>query len=119
MFVWDKEIKEVNDNTITFVDGTEKEFTPKQMEYVMTEEPKDLTQFRNLCAENVANELIEVMKAHNIRKGDMDYIMNLMIASFNHHFYTALGKKFGTYNEAYKFTPQAFEESITMSDLFK
>lgn len=56
----------------------------------MTEEPKDLTQFRNHCAEHVANELIEVMKAHNIRKGDMDYIMNLMIASFNHHFYTAL-----------------------------
>lgn len=118
MFVWDKEVKEVNWNIVSFVDGTEKEFTPKQMEYVTTEESKDATQFRNLCTEHVAHELLEVLKAHNLRKGDLDYTINLMIWSFNHHFHTAIGKKFGTYDEAYKFTPQAFEENITMSDLF-
>lgn len=118
MFVWAKEVEKVDWNIVTFVDGTEKEFTPKQMEYIVTEEEKDLTQFRNLCTEHVAHDMLEVMKAHNIRKWDMDHIINLVIGSYNQAFHTAIGKKFGTYDEAYKFTPQAFEESITMADLF-
>ena len=53
---------------MTFVDGTEKEFTPKQLEYVVTEDVKDLTQYRDLVTYNIADELIKVLKEHNMRK---------------------------------------------------
>lgn len=50
------------------MDDTVAEFTPKQLEYVVTEEQRDLTQYRDLVTAKIADEIIEVMKSHNMRK---------------------------------------------------
>jgi len=53
---------------VTFVDGTEKIFTPKQLEYIVTDEQKDATQFRDLVTYNITEELLAVLREHNMRK---------------------------------------------------
>lgn len=115
-YVWEKEVESIDWNKVKFVDGTEQEFTPKQMEYVVTEEPKDLTQFRDLTNFRIAEDLIEVLKAHDMKKGDLDNVLNLVISSFNNKFLIAIGKHFGTYEEGKH--PAYFEENIRMSHLF-
>lgn len=115
-YVWDKEVESIDWNKVKFVDGTEREFTPKQMEYIVTEESKDLTQFRDLTNYRIAEDLIEVLKAHNMKKWDLQNILNLIISSINHKFLIAIGKNFGTYEEGKH--PDYFEENIKMSHLF-
>ena len=115
-YIWEKEVESIDWNKVKFVDGTEKEFTPKQMEYIVTEEPKDLTQFRDLVTYNIAEELIAVLREHNMRKWDLDTVLNLIVSSFNNKFLIAIGKNFGTYEEGKH--PAYFEENITMSHLF-
>ncbi len=116
-YIWEKEVQSIEGTKVTFVDSTEIEFTPKQLEYIVTEEPKDPSAFRNLTSLRIASDVLELFKDHNIKKWELDNILNTIVFNYNSLFYTALGKKFGTYEEGLKFTPQAFEESITMADL--
>ena len=115
-YIWEKEVQTIEGTKVTFVDGPEKEFTPKQLEYIVTSEQKDATQYRDLVTFNIAEELIAVLREHNMRKWDLDTVLNLIVSSFNHKFLVAIGKKFGTYEEGKH--PAYFEENITMSDLF-
>lgn len=86
------------------------------MNYIVTEEPKDLTQFRDLVNFNIAQNMIDVQIAHDMKKGDLDNVLNLVISSFNNKFLIAIGKHFGTYEEGKH--PAYFEENIRMSHLF-
>jgi hypothetical protein len=61
-------VQSIEGTTVTFVDGTNAEFTAKQLEYIVTDEPKDLTQFRDLTNYRMVEEIIEVLKAHNMKK---------------------------------------------------
>jgi len=115
-YIWEKEIQTIEETKVTFVDGTEKIFTPKQLEYIVTDEQKDATQFRDLVTYNITEELISVLQEHNMRKWDLDTVLNLIVSSFNNKFLIAIGKKFGTFEEGKH--PAYFEENITMSDLF-
>jgi hypothetical protein len=115
-YIWEKEIQTIEGTKVTFVDGTEKVFTPKQIEYVVTDEMKDATQFHDLVTFNIAEELLWVLKTHNMRKWDLDTVLNLIVSSFNNKFLIAIGKKFGTFEEGKH--ASYFEENITMSDLF-
>jgi len=68
MFIGEKEVSNVLENKVTFVDGTEKEYSQKILDYVLTKEPKDLTAMRDLVGLHVADEILEVLKAHDVRK---------------------------------------------------
>ena len=52
----------------------------------------------------------------DMKKGDLDNVLNLVISSFNNKFLIAIGKHFGTYEEGKH--PAYFEENIRMSHLF-
>jgi len=43
---------------------------------------------------NIADQILEVLKANNIRKGDMNKLINLVAHSFDMMFHTAIGKAF-------------------------
>ncbi len=60
MFMGQKEVDRVESSTVYFVDGTQKEYTPKQLEYLLTEEDKEPTEFMEHI---MANIMPEVQKA--------------------------------------------------------
>lgn len=66
LYVWEREIKGISDNIIDFKDGPSETYTAKQLKYIITEEPKDLTQFNDLVILNVVNDVIEVIKSSDI-----------------------------------------------------
>jgi hypothetical protein len=68
LYIGQKEVKNIENNIAYFTDDTSKEYTEKQLTYMVTDEPQDLTQQQLLVARKVAKEVLELLQAHNIRK---------------------------------------------------
>jgi hypothetical protein len=51
-----------------FADGGTKEYTTKQLQYVVTEEPKDLSDYRTLVMDNVMPEIRVALKSKDVQK---------------------------------------------------
>lgn len=118
MFIGEREIKEVVGNKIIFVDGWEtEEYNEKQLGYLITKEPKDETELRNIVLENVAKDVLAVIQEHNIKKGDLSPLLQCIVDSFNQNFFVAIGKAFGTYQEWVN--PVFFQENIRMNDIIQ
>lgn len=117
MFIWTQEIKEIVDTKVTFIDGTEKEYTTTQLQYIATEESKDASALQEITIMNIADQILEVLKANNVRKGDMNQLINLIVHSFEMMFQVAIGKAFWTYDAGRH--PTSCEEDIRMSDFSK
>lgn len=114
-YFWQKAIERTVGNIIFFEDGTGKVLSDKQMEYLVTDEPKDLTQMRDLVLDNVIPDIMWVLIAHNIRKGDVQSVVNGILASYNQTFLKAVGKAFGTYEE---WEPvESYPENISILDI--
>lgn len=117
IYIWEKEIKDVEGTKVTFVDGTECEYTKKQLEYMITKEPKDDTALREIVLENVAKDVLAVIQEHNIKKGDLSPLLQCIVDSFNQNFFIAVGKAFGTYQEW--INPVFYQENIRMNDIIQ
>ena len=144
-YLWELAIKEIVENTVTFEDDTTRVLTDKQLTYLITDEPKDLSATHILVTTTVVNEIIEELKGisildtdaailailkvieeHDIRRwelapvlDDIFYkfktILDLVTKSYNWLFNEAIGKAFGTYQE--KKAPEYFFEDIRVSDM--
>jgi len=68
LYLGQKEIKGAKKGVVTFMDGTQKTYTEKQLSYIITKEPKDPTQMRDLMLDNVIPEVMKILEEHNIRK---------------------------------------------------
>lgn len=118
MFIWEKEIKEVIGNKVIFKDGSEtEEYNEKQLWYLITKEPKDETELRNIVLENVARDVLDVIQEHNIKKGELSPLIQCIVDSFNQSFFIAVGKAFGTYQEW--INPVFYQENIRMNDIIQ
>ena len=113
----DSLIKEINGNTVILENGKEVYLNDTQLGYLVTDEPKDLTQLRWLMLDNVVPELFTVIEKHNIKKGDFQAILQSLVGGFNDAFNKAIGKAFGTYEEWLH--PEYFIDNITVSDIQK
>jgi len=72
MFIWAKEIKEIDGLVVKFTDWTEQEYTQKQLTYIPTKESKDATAFMELVTWNLVNDFMEVIKnAEDINNADL------------------------------------------------
>ena len=115
LYIWEQEVSKVNDTQVIFKDWTEKNFTPKELKVLLTKEKKDLTQQRDLMFNAVIPEMLKVFEDYNIRKGDIQALLNWVVGSYNETFNQAIGKAFWTYeqnkNSAY------FPENIRVSDI--
>ena len=84
MYIWTKEIQEINDLTVKFTDGTEQEFTKKQLTYLPTQETKDASAFMELVAIKLVDDFMEVIKnAEDIK--DTDSLSNKVIDVMEEH----------------------------------
>lgn len=105
MFIGEKEVKEIDGNKVTFMDGTEKTFPAKKtieidvMSYIITEEPKDASAFVQLCTYNTAKDGLEVWRAHDVSKINTNRTIQLQTHLYDMEFMTAVGKAFGTFEE--------------------
>ena len=115
MFIKDREIETIEGTTVKFKDGGVQEYTAKQLEYIVTDEAKDDTEYQDLVLEKVAGDVLDVLQEHNIRKGELSPILETVISSFNQNFLIAVGKAFGTYEE-WKY-PAQMQEDIRMNDI--
>ena len=62
MYIWNKEIQEINDLTVKFTDGTEQEYTKTQLTYLPTKEAKDASAFIELVALKLVDDFMTVIK---------------------------------------------------------
>lgn len=115
LYIGDKEIKVLKKGVVTFVDGSQETYTEKQISYLITKEPKDLTQLRDIVLDNIIPEIMDIFEAHNIKKWDLGSILQWVTDTYNFAFLEAIGKAFGTYEE--KTHPSYFQENIRVSDI--
>jgi hypothetical protein len=47
-YIWLKEIVKIEDTIVTFIDWVTEQYTPTQLKYCVTDEPKDPSQFREV-----------------------------------------------------------------------
>lgn len=94
----EQEVKSIDWNTITLSDDTQVTLTDKQLTYIITEEPKDLSETQILVTWQVVGEIMDLLDEHNVRKGDIDHIVQTIIGSYNENFIKATAKAFGTYD---------------------
>ena len=117
MFIKDREVDKIEGTKVIFKDGGEVEYTETQLKYIVTEEALDENGFRNLMLENVAGDVLWVLQAHNIRKWDLQPVIETVVSSFNQNFLIAVWKAFGTYAKD-KYTMQ-MQEDIRMEDIIQ
>ena len=95
MFIWDKEIKEINDTTVLFEDWTKGEYTSANLKYLQTEEAKDETELQDITINNITWALLKVFEEHNVTNGLVTKILQTLPVHYNRNVDTALCKKLG------------------------
>lgn len=117
MFIQEREVDKIEGTKVIFKDGEEKEYNETQLKYIVTEEALDEWQFRNLVLENVATDVLAVLQKHNIRKWELQPVLETVVSSFNQNFLIAVWKAFGTYTKD-KY-PMQMQEDIRMEDIIQ
>jgi len=110
-------VMKVDWETITLEWWKEAQLNETQSEYLLTDEPKDLTAMRDLLLDNIVPDILAVLMKHDIRKWDIGAVMNTVVATYNHTFNIAVGKAFGTFEEGKPH--QQMPENIKMSDIVR
>lgn len=145
MYVWEKEIDEINGNVVKFKDWTEVEYNDKQIQYFITDTQKDLSAFYELCVENIgkdvlsyiktcdvsdttiiAAKVLEIYQDHDIKMNQVDAvgiyvmthikeIMEMAVQGYMRGYKQAIWKAFWTYEEWIH--PDYFIDNIKVSDI--
>lgn len=68
MYIGSKEVNTINDGVVLFVDGTQQKITPRQEEYLLTQEPKDLSELQTLVMDNLMPDVWKVIEANENAK---------------------------------------------------
>lgn len=68
MYIGERKVDKLDWTTVLFADGGTKEYTTKQLQYVVTEEPKDLSDYRTLVMDNVMPEIRVALKSKDVQK---------------------------------------------------
>jgi hypothetical protein len=94
MYIGDRKIEKIDWCVVHFADGKVKEYTPKQLSYLVTKKSKDLTEVRHLVLDNVladlqaldaediekyAMSIFEVLEAHDVTNIELQVILQRML----------------------------------------
>ena len=115
LYIWEKEIKWVKKNIVTFMDGTKDTFTEKQLKYMITKEKNDLTAQRDQLIKEMIPEVMDILEQYNIKQVDLGNILEAIKSSYRYTLDVAVGKAFGTYTQ--NGSPEDFWDNIRVSDL--
>lgn len=117
MYIGEKEVEKIDWTVVTFKDETTGTYTEKQLSYLVTEEPKDASALQGLMLDNIVPDIFQILLEHNVKKWDINAIVQTFIGSYNQNFNIAIGKAFGTFVE-WQY-PESYPENITMEDIAK
>jgi len=115
LYIGEKKIKDIQDTLVIFDDGSQESYTEKQLEYLITKEPKDWSQFRELKIQKIAIAVLEVFIEHDIEKWLVDPVLERLIWSYNEAFAVATWKAFWTYEDW--MNPVDMTANIKISDI--
>lgn len=116
-YIWEKEIKNVENDFVEFVDWTVETYNQEQQSYLITEKPADATKLQDLMLKNVVPKILDILDKHNIRKWDLQAILEVVVESYNHTWHLAVAKAFWTYREWVHFESLIWD--IRVSDIKK
>ena len=146
-YIWEKKIEKIDWTIVTFEDWTTGEYKEKELSYIVTKEPKDLTQMRDIMLDtllpkvleafktidvenesNTVSAILKIMEEYNIRKWDVDSLLNETLwkiqsiirsvtESYNEKLLVAVWKAFWTYDKDLH-SAYCFE-NIRVSDIVK
>lgn len=119
-YIGEKEVVSIEDTIVTCKDWEEEEtieLTPRQLQYMITDEPKDATAVREMIIVEFARDMLQIIEQHDVRKWDIDAILNVLVQSYNGFFNTAIGKAMWTYDEAKHHS--LYIDELRVSDLKK
>lgn len=81
MYIGESKIDKIDWNTVYFADGATKEYTAKQLTYLVTEQMKDPTALRDLVLENVMPDVTELLSIED----DMEASSKIMSTLEDHN----------------------------------
>ena len=114
-YLWEKEINKITTNIVHLKDGTDKVLSDKQLTYMITDEPQDPTQMRDIIMDHVVPDMMQVLIDHNVCKWHVNAAVNAVVGSYNETFNKAVGKAFWTYEEGKP--TEFFPENISILDI--
>ena len=94
MYIGDRKIEKIDWCVVHFADGKVKEYTPKQLWYLVTKKSKDLTEVSHLVLDNVLADLqaldaedttqhalgvFEVLEAHDVTNIELQVTLQRML----------------------------------------
>lgn len=119
-YIGEKEVVSIEDTIVTCKDWEEEEtieLTPRQLQYMITDEPKDATAVREMVIVEFARDMLQIIEQHDVCKWDIDAILNVLVQSYNGFFNTAIGKAMWTYDETKHHS--LYIDELRVSDLKK
>lgn len=117
MFIWEKEVLSVEWSKVVFVDDTTVELTERQLQYLVTDEMKDATAYRDLVVKEAVSDMMKIIEAHNIKKSQLEAISNALIGWYHKVLAEAIGKAFWTYDETLHHSH--YMEDISVKDILR
>ena len=116
-YIWEKEIKDIKWDIVTFTDDSTMSYTDKELGYLVTKEPSDPTKMRELVFQNVIPKLMQVLEDYNVRQWDISAVLNGCQEIYKQKLETAVWKAFWTYEKGLHY--RYFTENIRCSDINK
>lgn len=114
-YYWLDEVKKIDWNLVELKDWVIVELTETQLGYMITNEPKDATQLKDVVVNNVIIDVMWLLEKHNVKKWYLDSILHWVWQTYNKHLLDAIGKLFGTYNEKEHYSHS--DSEITMKHI--
>lgn len=115
-YLWEKEIKSIEGRLVTLVDDKQVKLTERQLTYMITETPIDLTAQRDLLISEIVPDMVKLLEEHDIMKWDLTHILNILTSTFNENYLKAVSKAMGTYDET--LSNFECEKNVRISHIF-
>lgn len=126
MFIGESKVDKIDWNTVYFVDGTTKEYTAKQLSYIVTDTAQDLTAMRELIVSNVMPELepllawedtvkiawdiMWLLEEHNVTNAELQTILSRIMTNRITRYNEMMREKLWKEIDEYKADKDKYEE---------
>ena len=109
MYIWDKQVKSIEWELVTFKDWTTREVYKKLLDKIQTKKMTDASTLRNLATDPLASDILWLLLLYDVKAWDIDFILGTVKQSLIVNEEAAISKLFNV----------EFKSDIRMSALNK
>lgn len=123
MYIGERKVYNTDWTTVFFKDGSQKEYTHKQLSYIITKKPKDLTEYRNLVLdvifqeidlvindEDAAEKILWIIEEHDLTNSEVAAVFSRIIPRRTEAYRTLVDERVKDIKEAYDKDMKHLEE---------